>query len=380
METHDDRPTDSLLPDELALLDDITDCLALEPGDVVVRENESGRQMFVLLEGELVVSIKGREIDRLSTGTIFGEMTMIDGRPRSATVSAVSAGRLVALDRDGFRDLVQKAPEFALRVMSIMSHRLRRMTEDESQRLRMEEELAVGRRIQQAMLPAACPAVAGWQFAAVYKAAREVGGDLYDFVIPPADPQKLHISIADVTGKGVPAALFMAVGRTILRMEALDLHTPAQALSRVNRFVVHDVQSRLFMSAFVVQLDWATGHVVYANAGHNPPYWLRAGSGSLEMLSVPGLVVGAFDFDSFSDRECHVAPGDYLVFFTDGITEARNTSGDFLDEEGLETLLGSRKWSDADELLRAIVDLVENFADGAEQADDYTVVIAHRLP
>jgi serine phosphatase RsbU (regulator of sigma subunit) len=380
METHDERPPDSLLPDELALLDDVTDCLALQPGDVVVRENEPGRRMFVLLEGELVVTVKGHEIDRLSAGTVFGEMAMIDSRPRSATVSAVSAGRLVALDRDGFRDLVRKAPEFALRVMAIMSHRLRRMTEDESQRLRMEEELAVGRRIQLAMLPASCPAVDGWQFAAAYKAAREVGGDLYDFVIPPADPQRLHIAIADVTGKGVPAALFMAVGRTILRMEALDLHTPAQALSRVNRFVVNDVQSRLFMSAFVVQIDGATGRVLYANAGHNPPYWLRAGSGSLETLSAPGLVVGAFDFDSFSDRECHVAPGDFLVFFTDGITEARNAGGDFLDEEGLEALLASRKWSDAGELLRAIVERVEAFAGDAEQADDYTVVIAHRLP
>jgi sigma-B regulation protein RsbU (phosphoserine phosphatase) len=244
----------------------------------------------------------------------------------------------------------------------------------------MEEELSVGRRIQEAMLPPHCPHIPGWEFAATYRAAREVGGDLYDFISPPAAPDRLHIVIADVTGKGVPAALFMAVGRTILHMEALDRHSPAEALSRVNRFVVHDVQSRLFMSAFVVELDTATGRMVYANAGHNPPYWLRAEQGALETLAAPGIVVGAMDFDTFSDRECHVAPGDFLVFFTDGITEARNARGEFLDEQGLEQLLTSQTWSGAEALLSAIVDLVETFSSGAEQADDYTVVVARRSP
>jgi sigma-B regulation protein RsbU (phosphoserine phosphatase) len=172
----------------------------------------------------------------------------------------------------------------------------------------------------------------------------------------------------------------MAVGRTILRMEALDRHSPAQTLARLNRFVVHDVQSRLFLSAFVAQFDLLTGQVVFANAGHNPPYWIRNAPHAVETLAAPGILIGAMDVDLFADRECTVAPGDFLVFFTDGITEARDVAGAFLDEAPLEAVLASRRWTAADELLAAIIGTVETFVGEADQADDYTVVVVQRLP
>lgn len=345
-----------------------------------MREGEPGEEMFVVLEGELTVSLQGKRIDSLGPGMILGEMAMIDDRPRSATATAVTDCSLIRLDRAGFRNLVSRSPEFALRVMNIMSVRTRRFIEDEVRHQRMDEELAVGRRIQLSLLPNACPVVPGYEFAAGYRAAREVGGDLYDFIHESANPSRLHVVIADVTGKGVPAALYMAVSRTLLHTFALDGNTPSQALRHVNQFIRHDEASPLFLSAFYAVLDTDIHCLTYASAGHNPPIWLQYSTGDIELLQSRGIVLGAFDAFVPEEHLCFLQPGDFIVFFTDGITEARNTAGDFLDDEGLEAIVASRRWASAEELKSAIISAVEEFSAGAPQADDYTVVVMRRKP
>ena len=181
------------------------------PADsVIIREGEIGDEMFVVLDGELAISRHGMRIDYLTPGMIVGEMAMIDDRARSATATAVTESTLIHLDRARFQELVSRSPEFALWVMNVMSIRTRRLIEEEVRRQRMEEELAIGRRIQLSLLPRGCPQAPGYEFAAGYRAAREVGGDLYDFIVQPDDPSQIHIVVADVTGKGVPAALYMA--------------------------------------------------------------------------------------------------------------------------------------------------------------------------
>jgi sigma-B regulation protein RsbU (phosphoserine phosphatase) len=127
----------------------------------------------------------------------------------------------------------------------------------------------VARQIQLSLLPASYPKLPGWEFAAVYQAARQVGGDLYDFIELPAASPQLGLLIADVTGKGVPAALFMAFSRTIIRTEAMISRNPATVLERANRLIVHDNRSRLLLTAFYCLLDSHTGRLIYANAGHN---------------------------------------------------------------------------------------------------------------
>ncbi len=345
-----------------------------------MREGEPGDEMFVVLEGELSISRHGKQIDFLGPGMVLGEMAMIDNRPRSATATTATPCSLIRLDRAGFRDLVSRSPEFALRVMNIMSVRTRRLIEEESRRQRMEEELAIGRRIQLSLLPPACPLVPGYEFAAGYRAAREVGGDLYDFIIQPDKPNLVHIVVADVTGKGVPAALYMAVSRTLMHTYALDGNHPSQALLRVNQFIREDKTSPLFLSAFYAVLDTNVHCLTYANAGHNPPIWLQPSTGDIEFLNARGIVLGAFDTFIPEERLCFLQPGDYVVFYTDGITEARNVRGDFFDDEGLEAVVAARQWKSADELLSAIIGAVEEFSGGTHQADDYTVVVLRRKP
>lgn len=369
-----------LTPDERALFFSEEGRIYLPAGSLIMREGEPGEEMFVVLEGELTVSLQGKRIDNLGPGMILGEMAMIDDRPRSATATAVTDCSLIRLDRAGFRNLVSRSPEFALRVMNIMSVRTRRFIEDEVRHQRMDEELAVGRRIQLSLLPNACPVVPGYEFAAGYRAAREVGGDLYDFIHESANPSRLHVVIADVTGKGVPAALYMAVSRTLLHTFALDGNTPSQALRHVNQFIRHDEASPLFLSAFYAVLDTDIHCLTYASAGHNPPIWLQYSTGDIELLQSRGIVLGAFDAFVPEEHLCFLQPGDFIVFFTDGITEARNTAGDFLDDEGLEAIVASRRWASAEELKSAIISAVEEFSAGAPQADDYTVVVMRRKP
>ena len=369
-----------LTPDERALFFSEEGRVYLPAGSLIMREGEPGDEMFVVLEGELAVSLQGKRIDSLGPGMILGEMAMIDDRPRSATATAVTDCSLIRLDRTGFRNLVSRSPEFALRVMNIMSVRTRRLIEDEVKRQRMEEELSIARRIQLSLLPNACPLVPGYEFAAGYRAAREVGGDLYDFIRETGNPARLHIVIADVTGKGVPAALYMAVSRTLLHTYALDGHSPAQALYRVNQFIRQDAASPLFLSAFYAALDTDIHCLTYASAGHNPPIWLQHSTGDIELLQSRGIVLGAFDQYVPEEHLCFLQPGDFIIFFTDGITEARNTAGAFMDDEGLEAIVASRRWSSAEELKSAIIAAVEDFAAGTPQADDYTVVVMRRLP
>lgn len=349
-------------------------------GTVVIREGEAGDVMFVLLEGELAITVQDKRIDYLLPGMILGEMAMIDDRPRSATATAVADSTLVCLNRAQFQALISRSPAFALRVMNIMSIRTRRLIEEEVRRQRMEEELAIGRRIQLSLLPHGCPQVPDYEFAAGYRAAREVGGDLYDFIVQPDDPTQVHVVIADVTGKGVPAALYMAVSRTLMHTYALEGRTPSEALQQVNRFIREDQASPLFLSAFYAVLDTDVHCLTYANAGHNPPIWLKQETGELELLKARGIVLGAFDSFTPEEQLCFLQPGDFVVFFTDGITEARNASGDFFDDDGLEAIISAHPWASAQELLTAIISTVDEFSAGTSQADDFTVVVMRRKP
>ena len=369
-----------LPPDERALFFSGEGRVTLPAETVVMREGEPGDEMFVVLEGELSISRLGQRIDHLGPGMVLGEMAMVDDRPRSATATTTTECSLIRLDRAGFQDLISRSPAFALRVMNIMSVRTRRLIEEEARRQRLEEELAIGRRIQLSLLPPGCPYVPGYEFAAGYRAAREVGGDLYDFIIQPDKPNLIHLVIADVTGKGVPAALYMAVSRTLMHTYALDGNSPSQALQRANQFIRQDKTSPLFLSAFYAVLDTDIHCLTYASAGHNPPIWLQHSTGDIELLRARGIVLGAFDSFIPEEQLCFLQPGDYVVFFTDGITEARNLGGDFLDDEGLEGIIASRPWNSAEELLTAIISAVEEFAAGAPQADDFTVVVMRRKP
>jgi sigma-B regulation protein RsbU (phosphoserine phosphatase) len=218
----------------------------------------------------------------------------------------------------------------------------------------------------------------GWECAAIYEPARQVGGDFYDFFNLPGNPPRQGIVIADVATKGVPAALFMALSRTMIRTTALGGRCPAAALARANELIRQDSRSDLFVSAFYGILDPDTGRLVYANAGHTRPLWLQAATGQVSELEGRGIVLGILPGIGSEEREVQIAPGDLLVLYTDGVTEAADADDRLFGVKRLREIVTSFRSAAAQEVLIAILDAVRSYADRAPAADDLTLVVLKR--
>lgn len=275
--------------------------------------------------------------------------------------------------------------EDEIRFLSLMANQAAmgiekaRLHEAELKQQRMEEELAVGRQIQLTLLPESPPVVPGWEFAALYQPARLVGGDFYDFFELPDQVGDLGMVIADVADKGVPAALLMALSRSIIRTKALTSGMgPAEVLERASGLIMKDSRSRLFVTAFYAVLNTETGRLRYSIAGHNRPLWLHAASGICDELGGRGIVLGIFENIELEERQIEVASGDLLVFYTDGVTEAMNSEHRLFGEERLEAVITAHRQASAQELLEAIVEAVYAFTDQAPQSDDLTLFVVKR--
>ena len=248
----------------------------------------------------------------------------------------------------------------------------------EARRQRLDEELAVGRQIQLSMLPKACPSIPGWEIVAVYQAARTVGGDFYDFFELPGNRERLGILVADVADKGIPAALFMALSRTIIRTTALSGRGAAAALKRANRLILNDSASDLFLSAFYGILETETGRFLFANGGHNRPLWYNASKATVKELRAKGIILGVFDDITIEERRIQLGREDVLVLYTDGVTEALDRDDGMFGTQRLMEILRSSAGGSAHTIANEIVDAYNRFTEEAEQSDDGTFVVIKR--
>jgi serine phosphatase RsbU (regulator of sigma subunit) len=310
-----------------------------------------------------------------AAGTGMGPILCAPLKTQDVTHGALVLGRLVGQPEfiAGDGKLVM-----ALARQAAIAMETARLHEEEVKRQRLEEELAIGRQIQLSLLPQDCPVVPGWELAATYQPARQVGGDLYDFFQSPDDPHHLSMVIADVTGKGIPAALFMAFSRTVIRGESVRGHNPATALRRANHFIVKDIRQGLFLTAFYATLNTRTGRLAYASGGHDWPLWLRADTGESQRLAARGFVLGAFQDVDLEERAIDMGPGDLLILYTDGVTEARDPNRGLFGEERLEAAVKANANANAQQVLEAIVAAVEVFTAGTPQADDLTLFVLKR--
>jgi sigma-B regulation protein RsbU (phosphoserine phosphatase) len=245
----------------------------------------------------------------------------------------------------------------------------------EKARQRMADELSVGREIQMSMLPLIFPAFPERHDFCVFASlnpAREVGGDFYDFFL--IDDDHFCFCVGDVSGKGVPAALFMAVTHALIQSRAADDLSPASILAHVNGEISRHNDASMFVSIFLAILDLRTGEFSYANAGHNPPY-IKRRYGALDRLDqIHGPVIGAVEDVSYQEGSGRLSLGDMFFLFTDGVTEAMNRQKQLYGEGRLVDLLSSRDHKSAETLTRAVADDVRVFEAGADQADDVTIL------
>jgi sigma-B regulation protein RsbU (phosphoserine phosphatase) len=248
------------------------------------------------------------------------------------------------------------------------------------QKDRMQEELNVGHTIQMSMLPQELPAFPDheeFDLHALLKPAREVGGDFYDYFL--VDEDHICLVVGDVSGKGVPAALFMAVTQTMIQMATAGDASPASIVTRVNDALSADNPTSMFVTLFLAIVDIRTGHFRYCNAGHNPPFIVRR-DGSLTSLDQRhGPVLGAVEGLAYGEDKTAMAPEDSLFIYSDGITEAMDADGNLYGDSRLETILRKSYPTPAENLTGAALKSVEDFATGAEQADDITILAYRSL-
>jgi len=262
----------------------------------------------------------------------------------------------------------QSAP--AVRVAQLVQDQQIQARENE----RIQHELRVAQLIQKTLLPKDLPALPGWKVNAYYQAARQVGGDFYDFIY--LDDGRLGLVIGDVTDKGVPAALLMATTRSVLRAVAQRVVKPGQVLERVNEIIYQDIPPKMFVTCLYALLDPETGQLLYANAGHDLPYH-RHQMGGVTELRATGMPLGLMPGMKYEEKETTLAHGEIILFHSDGIVEAHNSDRGMYGFPRLMKLVGEYE---EDSSLKDVVieDLAEFTGPGWEQEDDITMVTLQR--
>ncbi len=247
----------------------------------------------------------------------------------------------------------------------------------EQQRLQRELELA--EQVQESLLPRQVPILEGYDLAAAALPARYVSGDLYDFRLPV--PGTCHIILADVSGKGVPAALLALTARTLFRAETEHETSPVQMLRNVNRSFYPDLnQAEMFITFLAARLDAPLGALTYASAGHGEMLWWQEAGKTCRSLPATGLPMGIEPDIAIEERTLSLRPGDVALFYSDGITEAANADGERYGSERLMAVLSEGASLPAVDLAQAIVDSVEAFRGDTLRSDDLTIIVLKALP
>lgn len=237
----------------------------------------------------------------------------------------------------------------------------------------MRRELATAAAIQAGLLPSTLPRPPGWRIAALLAAARETAGDFYDcFTLPDG---RIVLVIADVAGKGLGAALYMATGRALIRtLSATDRVEPAAIMAGVNAHLLEDTRADLFITAFYGVLDPHDGTLIYANAGHPPPFLIDSTAAQPQALMPTGLVLGVEPGVTWHQQTIRFEPGATLLLYTDGVTEAQDAAGGFFDTERLLAVLEQNRANDAETVVAQVAEAVRRFAGSAPQSDDITLL------
>ena len=307
-------------------------------------------------------------------------------RPLHSLASAASRMRngdfAVRLPAQTARDEVgDLSRAFAAMHRDLQTH-IRDLVATTAAKERIEGELSIAHDIQMSILPKMLPPFfshPAFTLFAVVEPAREVGGDFYDFFL--LDDDHLCLVIADVSGKGVPASLFMAVTKTLIKATAKAALSPAEILGQVNRQITHDNDQSMFVTVFCALLDLRDGTLTYTNAGHNPPLLLPVQGAPHYLSGSPQLVIGACEDYVYQTASIQLAPGDCLLLYTDGVTEAMNLQDDLYSEERLLAVAAERQQQSVGELIKGITSSIRDFAADAPQSDDITLMaIGYRGP
>ncbi|HTS30326.1 MAG TPA: SpoIIE family protein phosphatase [Bryobacteraceae bacterium] len=387
----------SRLPHQILVVDDEPDLelLVRQRFRRQIRDKEfeflfsrNGEEALATLAGhpsiELVLSdINMPIMDGL---TLLGKLGEASKTLRAVVVSAYGdiSNIRTAMNRGAVDFLIKPIDfedlEITIRKTLDQVAQLKNSIEAQARLIAIQQELGVAARIQQSILPEKFPPFPerkDFDLHAAMVPAKQVGGDLFDFFL--LDEHHLGFVLGDVSGKGVPAALYMAVSRTLLRAIALQRLPPGKCLEHLNATLSVHNSSYMFVTMFYGILDTRTGEIQYAIGGHNPPYIFSPNGVRQLPTDCGGPVVGLMDFSKYETSTCRISPGEGILLYTDGVTEAINTAEEFFSEERLEQFLAVHSTATVEQLVSNLHALVEVFAAGMPQADDITVLALRYL-
>jgi len=363
--------------------------LELEADAVLLQPGQHNATIFVLLEGKASVRLPGETGEAaggapipIGVGESVGELSAIDREPVSAEVRSDAACRFLCIGREVFWQELAPLPGVAEALLRGLSTRLRntnRMALEAQRRslelAHLQKELAAARKLQESLLPLAPPLLPeGHRLRAAtrMRSASAASGDLFDLV--PLDGDRLFLCIGDVTGHGMGAALFMARTIGLVRLLAHQIHAPGELMAALNDRLCDSRSNGPYVTMFCGVLDGTTGHFTYANAGHCPP--LKLQPDQITPLPVPrGVLLGAFPGVPYQEMEAQLAPGEGLLLYTDGLTEAENRQG---EPFGMERCLQVSGTAEPDALLDQLLDGWSRFAEADPPADDCALLAIQR--
>jgi serine phosphatase RsbU (regulator of sigma subunit) len=355
---------------------------ALEENErAYLRRAPDCRCQSLLRSGQLTCAVNMIECARLQDAAQGGGDTQ--GLRFHATVPIISQGRPLGnlnVATSTWRFLSASDLQFLSAIgaqVAVALERARLFDLAQAQRSRMERELDLARRVQASLLPGELPDIPGFDLAGAWRSATEVAGDFYD-IFPFVDG-RWGLVIADVAGKGAPAALCMMMIYSLIRTTATFSKGPAEVIAEVNRSLAAQMPGETLVTLLYTILDPANHTVTFTNAGHNRPIIKRARQGGkVGELQTAGLPIGLFDEISLTDVRINLNPGDVLVTYTDGLTESFNTNYDMFGEDRLLSLIEACPESSAQRILERTLAEASGFADGMPQSDDITLLIVRR--
>jgi sigma-B regulation protein RsbU (phosphoserine phosphatase) len=389
---------------ELETLCRVAALRAYPAGYVLCHEGEIEHTFYIVAEGQVAVTHRlsakeERLITLVSPGGFFGEMALIEHKPRSASVRAQADTSVLEVSEDAFNNLLGQSPAMALSLIRYITANLRAADHaaiiDLSQKNtelarayeelkaaqgelvakeRMERELEIAGEVQRNLLPAEFPAAPGYSFAGRNVPARQVGGDMYDVI--KIDAEHVGLLMADVSDKSVHAALIMAVTRTLFLAHARQSLSPAEVALAVHAGLMEvSANDDMFVTAFYGVLHLPSGALHYVRAGQDKPLLYRAAGGPPERLEADGRFLGMLEGLLLEERRVALQPGDLLVAYSDGIPDTVNTNLNDYGLERLMALLDRNRHLPANLLCHAVFDDVYAFRGLAEAFDDITVLV-----
>jgi serine phosphatase RsbU (regulator of sigma subunit) len=398
----------SLPEDEIRRLETLLHVSTFPPGEVLFQEGCSDDNFYILLDGQVeVVKALGSTEERLlgvrEAGTLLGEMSLFSREGcHTASVRSLTSLQLLHVPHSELDALLHRQSQFAYGLIRLLSHRLEESEnstildlKEKNQRLgeaydelktahvqivekeRLEKELELSGQIQQSLFPTTLPFIPGYEFSAMMVPARQVGGDFFTYFKLGKD--RLGFVVGDVSDKGVPSALFMAITYSAIHLEAPHTRSPVQALRKVNKHLLQMNASQMFVTLVYGILDCSNGDFHFARAGHPSPYLMDSAGQLLDVPVSSGQPLGLFDNLPIDEQQVRLPPGGTLLLFSDGVSETKNIQGGDFAPDVLYQTMATNRMRPAEEICDQIWLDVQEHGRGLPQQDDFTVVVVKRM-